>query len=164
MVSGNYLLFALAGFLLTSPFPLHSNNERGLLVVDAYATESVPQQGRGTTSSRRHHNIHDNNIERPLLPPFPNGPCGGTVVTVQRKDLFPGQNNDNSILPTPLNLNNPFFSSTSLDSIKSAVLQPRDVKVWLPKEYHLEEYRHRHFPLLYCHDGQNGENLLQMLT
>jgi len=36
------------------------------------------------------------------------------------------------------------------------VIAPRDVKVWLPSEYHSPENRMKRFSVLYCHDGQNA--------
>ena len=46
---------------------------------------------------------------------------------------------------------NPF---TPRDNVK---LPKRDVSVWLPAEYDLKEFEGKDFPILYCHDGQNGE-------
>ena len=108
---------------------------------NAYTSESMPQQ-RSIAWTGYH-------VERPLEPPFPNGPCKGKVITLPRVDLFPGQ----EVSGNPfLNLNlNPF------SSLENVVLPPRDVKVWVPKEYHSSEYRHQRFPVLYCHDGQTGE-------
>ena len=111
-------------------------------VAYAYTSEQMPQQPRGAQLGK-----HD---DRPLNPPFPNGSCRGTVITVPRKDLFPGQvDNEN---PFNFNLNIDPFSS-----LGNVMLPPRDVKVWLPKEYHNPEYRFENFPVLYCHDGQNGK-------
>jgi hypothetical protein len=89
-------------------------------------------------------------VDRPLAPPFPNGACGGTVVTLPRKHLFPGQDGRSN--------NNPFLNLINIDplsSFENVVLPPRDVKVWLPREY--SEHSKRRFPILYCHDGQNGK-------
>ena len=36
------------------------------------------------------------------------------------------------------------------------MLPPRNIKVWLPAEYHKPEFRTHQFPVLYCHDGQNA--------
>lgn len=89
--------------------------------------------------------------DRPLAPPFPDGPCGGTVVTLPREDIFPGQvGADNIPLLNTLRKIGP------LSSLENAMLPPRDVKVWLPREYHSAQYRTRCFPILYCHDGQNA--------
>ena len=90
-------------------------------------------------------------VERPLAPPFPNGACGGTVVHLPQKDIFPLQAGNS----------NPFLNLLNLDplsSFENVVLPPRDVKVWLPREYH-SEHSNRRFPILYCHDGQNGKKL-----
>ena len=92
-----------------------------------------------------------NIVDRPLAPPFPNGPCGGKVVTIPQKDLYriPDDNsaffNFNNVFP------NPFAS------VQDVILPPRDIKVWVPKEYHTLQYSQESFPVLYCHDGQNGE-------
>jgi predicted alpha/beta superfamily hydrolase len=77
---------------------------------------------------------------RPLLPPFPNGLCGGNVVALPRDELY-------STKSSPFNL----FSS-----FENIILPPRDVKVWMPAEYHKPEFRTHQFPVLYCHDGQNA--------
>lgn len=106
------------------------------LFAQAYSSGIMPGQHRPSPLV-----LYD---ERPLAPPFPNGHCGGTVVTLPRRDIFPGQSDSNplSLLPNP-------FSS-----LENVVLPPRDVKVWLPKEYHSD--RNKRFPVLYCHDGQNA--------
>jgi len=129
-------LFASACFLLASSHRNGRNVDTSLFA-HAYASESMPQQSRPNPLS--HH--YD---DRPLAPPFPNGSCGGTVVTLPRRDLFPGQSDENLLFINP-------FSS-----LENVVLPPRDVKVWLPKEYHSSEYRNERFPILYCHDGQNA--------
>jgi predicted alpha/beta superfamily hydrolase len=77
---------------------------------------------------------------RPLAPPFRNGVCGGSVVTLPRDELYPTKS-------SPFNL----FSS-----IENIILPPRDIKVWMPAEYHKPEFRTHQFPVLYCHDGQNA--------
>lgn len=79
---------------------------------------------------------------RPLMPPFPNGLCGGSVITLPRGKLL-----YSSAKRSPLNL----FST-----IENIILPPRDVKVWLPAQYHQPEFRSHRFPVLYCHDGQNA--------
>jgi hypothetical protein len=83
-------------------------------------------------------------------PPFPDGPCGGRVVTIPGEELF---KQNNSFLNPALN---PFASW------RDVVLPKRDVGVWLPKEYDLNEFKAEDFPVLYCHDGQNGECILQI--
>mmetsp|Transcript_26692 Transcript_26692/g.43381 ORF Transcript_26692/g.43381 Transcript_26692/m.43381 type:complete len:359 (+) Transcript_26692:94-1170(+) len=77
---------------------------------------------------------------RPLLPPFPNGVCSGSVVTIPQDELY-------STRSSPFNL----FSS-----IENIMLPPRNIKVWMPAEYHKPEFRTHRFPVLYCHDGQNA--------
>ena len=132
-------LVGTAILLLPSSAALNS-----MFVNAAYASDSpgVPQQRQQQRLTRTDDNIINNNerpssfhVERPLLPPFPNGPCDGTVITIPQKDLFPSQRLASS-------------------SYENAILPPRDVKVWLPREYHTNDKR---FPVLYCHDGQNGE-------
>lgn len=123
-------------FGMTIFLPPSSTSLNSMLVNAAYASDSqaVPQpQPRQRPSS-----FH---VERPLSPPFPNGPCDGTVITIPQKELFPGQRKDWNL-------------STSYEN---TILPPRDVKVWLPREYHSSESHGLHFPVLYCHDGQNGE-------
>ena len=68
---------------------------------------------------------------RPLLPPFPSGLCGGTVVTLSPEDTF---------------AIDPSLSGNSL------LLPPRPIEVWLPPDYHNSAPH----PVLYCHDGQNA--------
>ena len=68
-----------------------------------------------------------------LAPPFPNGPCGGTLVTLPPEDTFK--------LDVSLSGND-------------IVLPPRPIRVWLPPDYDGGEQK-RH-PVLYCHDGQNA--------
>jgi len=145
------------------------------------------QHNRAPSSSSplsiHHDNEHQNNEhqnnQRPLRPPFPNGSCGGTVITLPRNKLFPGlqgsgsssggivssssssgsggSGGDGSSLPfLNLNLNLPQIQNPFSSSLENAVLPPRDVKVWLPKEYSMREYRKERFPILYCHDGQNA--------
>ncbi len=132
----NMVLLRLAAGCLVSCF-----------VANAYTSESMPQHQQRSNAWTSYH------VERPLAAPFPNGPCGGQVVTLPRVDLFPGQEVSSG--------NNPFFNLNQLNPftslVENVVLPPRDVKVWLPKEYHSSEYRHQRFPVLYCHDGQNGE-------
>lgn len=124
---------------------LHEDGRnRDTSLVYAYTSDFMPQR-RPSSLSR-----HD---ERPLVPPFPNGSNGGTVVTLPRRELFhnrgeEGVNDDLSFLN--LNLGNPF------SSLEHVVLPPRDVKVWLPREYHSPKHRRQCFPILYCHDGQNA--------
>jgi len=127
--------FTSVCFLLSS---LHSGwGNVGTSLAYAYTTsDSITHHQQPSLSHK---------IERPLAPPFPNGSCGGTVVTLPRRDLFPGSDNPF------LNVNLDPFSS-----LENVVLPPRDIQVWLPREYHSSEYRNQRFPILYCHDGQNA--------
>ena len=70
---------------------------------------------------------------RPLKPPFPNGACGGTLVTLPPEDTF---------------AIDPSLSGNTL------LLPPRPIEVWLPPDYDVGSAK-RH-PVLYCHDGQNA--------
>ncbi|CAB9522490.1 Inherit from COG: esterase [Seminavis robusta] len=70
---------------------------------------------------------------RPLTPPFPDGLCGGRVVTIPPEETY----------AIDVNFNN-------------VVLPPRAIDVWLPPEYDQEEFVDHNFPLLFCHDGQNA--------
>jgi len=68
---------------------------------------------------------------RPLQPPFPNGKCGGTLVTIPPEDTF------------------------GIDPIlNSILLPPRPIQVWLPPTY--DGSKEQTYPVLYCHDGQNA--------
>ncbi len=81
----------------------------------------------------------------PLSPPFPNGKCGGRVVTLPAEEMYSTKGDGLlSFLSLPASVNN-------------LLLIPRDISVWLPKEYDYVEFKRVYFPLLYCHDGQNGE-------
>ena len=133
-----------------------------MFVHAAYASDSpgVPQKRQQQRRTRTDDNVNNANnnerpssfhVERPLLPPFPNGPCDGTVITIPQKDLFSSQR----LARSSSSITFPFFNSWDLSSLyEDAILPPRDVKVWLPREYHTNDKR---FPVLYCHDGQNGE-------
>jgi len=92
-------------------------------------------------------------VDRPLAPPFPNGPCGGKVVTIPQGDLYRIPDGNSAFF----NLNNVF---NPFASVQDVILPPRDIKVWVPKEYHTSQYSQESFPVLYCHDGQNGESAL----
>jgi hypothetical protein len=131
----------MASILLAAATSLMWSHGNSIYFANAYASEPLSQQRSNAWTGF--------DIERPLAPPFPNGPCGGKVVTLPRGDLFSRQKESGNPL---LNFNrNPF------SSFENAVLPPRDIKVWLPKEYHSSEYSRRRFPVLYCHDGQTGE-------
>lgn len=94
-----------------------------------------------------------NIVERPLAPPFPNGPCSGKVITIPQGDLYRIPDGNSAFF----NLNNVF---NPFASVQDVILPPRDIKVWVPKEYHTSQYSQEYFPVLYCHDGQNGESTL----
>jgi enterochelin esterase-like enzyme len=68
---------------------------------------------------------------RELTYPFPNGRCGGTVVTIPPSDTY----------------------AIDVDLAgNSLFLTPRPIQVWLPPNYS-DQAR---YPVLYCHDGQNA--------
>jgi len=67
---------------------------------------------------------------RPLEPPFPNGRCGGSVVSISPKNTY----------------------EKVEANIGGLLLPPRLIDVWLPPEYDNVS----RFPVLYCHDGQNA--------
>lgn len=69
--------------------------------------------------------------QRQLAPPFPDGPCGGELVTLESSVTF-----DIDVR----------LSGNTL------LLPPRPIQVWLPPGYN----RQRDYPTLYCHDGQNA--------
>jgi enterochelin esterase-like enzyme len=68
---------------------------------------------------------------RELTYPFPNGSCGGTVLTIPPSDTY--------AIDVGLAGN-------------SVLLPPRSIQVWLPPGYN-DQAR---YPVLYCHDGQNA--------
>lgn len=71
-----------------------------------------------------------------LEPPFPNGLCGGTVVSIPPEETF----------GIDVNLAN-------INLGGSLILPPRTLNVWLPPNYQSTSGRH---PTLYVHDGQNA--------
>jgi pimeloyl-ACP methyl ester carboxylesterase len=70
-----------------------------------------------------------------LEPPFPNGICGGKILTIPPEETF----------GIDVNLAN-------INLGGNLVLPPRPLRVWLPPDYQ-EGDRH---PTLYVHDGQNA--------
>jgi len=68
---------------------------------------------------------------RALTPPFPDGSCGGTVITIPAEDTY----------GIDVNL-----------AGNTALLPPRPIQVWLPPNYSSQA----RYPVLYCHDGQNA--------
>ena len=71
-----------------------------------------------------------------LRPPFPNGPCGGNVITIPPEDTY----------GVDVNLANVNIGG-------DLVMPPRPIHVWLPPGYEGGTETH---PVLYCHDGQNA--------
>lgn len=75
---------------------------------------------------------------RQVGPPFPDGLCGGTVVTIPPSETYGidvGTSGNEFLLP------------------------PRDISVWLPPGYDGDSERQsatQRYPVLYCHDGQNA--------
>lgn len=70
-----------------------------------------------------------------LEPPFPNGICGGNILTIPPEETF----------GVDVNLAN-------INLGGNLVLPPRPLRIWLPPDYQ-EGDRH---PTLYVHDGQNA--------
>jgi enterochelin esterase-like enzyme len=77
--------------------------------------------------------------QRELRPPFPNGPCGGTVLEIAPQDTF----------GVDVNLAN-------INVMGDLVLLPRTIQIWLPPGY--ADGDGEGHPVLYCHDGQNAMN------
>lgn len=156
-------LFGMAIILLPS-----SAIRNSMFANAAYASDSSGvHQHRQRLTSTDIDNINNNDkecitssfhVERPLSPPFPNGPCDGTVITIPQQDLFPSQRRRASSSSSS-SRGFPFFNNWDdlASSYEDAILPPRDVKVWFPREYHSYENHSLRFPVLYCHDGQNGE-------
>lgn len=87
-------------------------------------------------------------------PPFPDGPCSGRIVTIPGETLYNNKQKDNNSIFDTVLKSNPFVTSW-----EGLSLPKRDINVWLPREYDLMEFQKENFPILYCHDGQNGEQL-----
>lgn len=130
-------------------------NNHSSFMVEAYAVNESPSIHSSSRSERQtnllkraRQQVSTSNVARsrrsflektnvpvrPLAPPFPNGLCGGRLVT-----LPPSQHYE---------LANKQITSNSL------VLPPRDITVWLPPDYDI--HTDMKFPVLYCHDGQNA--------
>jgi predicted alpha/beta superfamily hydrolase len=77
---------------------------------------------------------------RPLSPPFPNGPCGGTLIVIPPEQTF----------DIDVNLAN--------INVMGSLLVPRPIKIWLPPDYENDsnDAGSRGHPVLYVHDGQNA--------
>lgn len=94
----------------------------------------IPTPANALLSSRSYNNkrssdqVHSDVPNRRLSPPFPNGPCGGKLVTLPKEDTY--------------GISERLSGNTFL-------LPPRDISVWLPPDYHTQH------PVLYTHDGQN---------
>lgn len=88
---------------------------------------------RMKTSSRRSNQKHLYIPQRELTPPFPDGPCGGEIITL-----------DPSLT----------FDIDVRLSGNTMLLPPRPIQVWLPPGYYDNDKSHK-YPTLYCHDGQN---------
>ena len=96
---------------------------------------------------KRKQRLNSSNVpKKPPTPPFPDGPCNGRIVTIPGEELYKEQTS--SFLNS--NVLNPF------SSWEDVILPRRNVNVWLPREYDLQQYLEEKFPILYCHDGQNG--------
>lgn len=78
---------------------------------------------------------------RRLEPPFPDGPCGGTLVVIPPEETF-----GVDVKLATINLGG------------DLVLPPRSLKVWLPPGYSSGH------PTLYVHDGQNSMEDLESWT
>jgi pimeloyl-ACP methyl ester carboxylesterase len=77
---------------------------------------------------------------RQLSPPFPDGPCGGTVVEIPPEETF----------GLDVNLG-------SINLLGDLVLLPRTIRVWLPPGYSDDDNgRQTRHPVLFVHDGQNA--------
>lgn len=92
-------------------------------------SESLPVSSRATTSTIPIAS------RRTLTPPFPNGLCGGRIITIPPQDTY----------GIDVNLAN-------INLGGDLILPPRDIRVWLPPDYN-ETNRH---PVLYTHDGNNA--------
>lgn len=75
--------------------------------------------------------------KRPLTPPFPNGPCGGTILDIAPEETF----------GVDVNLAN-------INVMGDMVLLPRSIRIWLPPGY--DEDDEVGHSVLYVHDGQNA--------
>lgn len=103
------------------------------------ASRPAVQQPSSTTSSRISNNKKNKRKHlyiptRKLMPPFPDGPCGGEMVTL-----------DPSLT----------FDIDVRLSGNTLLLPPRPIHVWLPPGYDPNK-QPSGYPTLYCHDGQNA--------
>lgn len=140
------LIFSLLQLLCSSWYHAHAYTtsdpmqNRNIEHIKRNYEKSVRQQFKSQPQAIKHDHS-------PLSPPFPNGLCGGTVITLPGKEMYSDKSSPGLLGFMPL------------PSMSNLMLSPRDISVWLPKEYNMAEYRSRHFPILYCHDGQNGKML-----
>ena len=100
---------------------------------DSYVTRSRLFYRRNEDVSFTRIKEEEEIIQLPKAP-FPDGPCGGSIVTLDIPI-------DKKVSSSSLFTNDFFFPS-------------RSIQIWLPPEYHTMGNEKR-FPVLYCHDGQN---------
>lgn len=155
MIAPQLLAFA-AGCLLLFPerllaYPLKPQQQqwqqyvqlsqgRRRLVVTAAATKQTSDDKQSSSSSSS--SIRKNPVvpRGTLEPPFPNGLCGGTVISIPPEDTF----------GIDVNLAN-------INLGGNLILPPRTLKVWLPPGYYDNSSSpSRRHPTLYVHDGQNA--------
>ena len=98
--------------------------------------------------------------KRELSPPFPNGSCGGHLITITHEDLTAtrGTGTDTTTTSsTTTTTKNPISSL-----FNDIILPPRDIQVWLPPNYYddndNDKQERRQHPVLYVHDGENTIN------
>jgi enterochelin esterase-like enzyme len=102
-----------------------------LLALSAVSVESFSSLTQPAGRGIPRNDVSFNEPTRELTYPFPNGKCGGTVLTIPPSDTY--------AIDVGLAGN-------------TVLLPPRPIDVWLPPGYS-EKSR---YPVLYCHDGQNA--------
>ena len=99
---------------------------------------------------------------RQLQPPFPNGPCGGSLVVLPPEQTYGYTAEDNAYLTAAASLlrsggdgdGGSVADAVNVDAATSLLLPPRPITVWLPPSYEASgRKRHR---VVYVHDGQNA--------
>jgi enterochelin esterase-like enzyme len=111
-----------------SPSTIH--NATSLLSLDKKPKNNI-QTSTATTTPAVNHKFYV--PTRPLTPPFPDGPCGGQLVTLDPSFTF----------------------DVDVRLAGNTVLLPRrPIQVWLPPGYNPTSTKK--YPTLYCHDGQNA--------
>jgi enterochelin esterase-like enzyme len=104
--------------------------------VASLSSRSFPQPKRGLGPGIKLPRVRDVSWKVPireLTPPFPNGSCGGTVITIPPSDTY----------------------AIDIDLAgNSVLLPPRPIQVWLPPNY--SDRSTTRYPVLYCHDGQSA--------